>query len=222
MNDIHDDKLRELARDYHEPPRALSTERRDELWKRIEATRGGAQPDITPLVRPNRITRFLWPVAAAALLLLGIGIGQRSQRPAEQPLAVIETDTTESWSPTSTEAVYRLVAREFLQRTDAKLTEFRQAALSPTPGGGSAPPVQFGWAGDLLLHTRLLMDSPAADSPELERLLRDLELILAQIVQLTAESDPQERKAIRDNIEKRSLLWRVRDEIPADGPTRGA
>ena len=222
MNDIHDDKLRELARDYHEPPRALSTERREEMWKRIEAMRAGGPSHVTPLPHTNRITRFLWPVAAAALLLLGIGIGQRSQKSPVGPIAVAESEPNERWSQHSAEAMYRLVAREFLQRTDTKLTEFRQAALSPTPGGGAAPPMQFGWAGDLLLHTRLLMDSPAADSPELERLLRDLELILAQIVQLTAESDPQERKSIRDSIEKRSLLLRVRDEIPADGSTRGA
>ena len=41
------------------------------------------------------------------------------------------------------------------------------------------------WAGGLLLQTRLLLDSPVADDPEMQELLEELELVLAQIVSLS-------------------------------------
>jgi hypothetical protein len=242
-----DDLVRDLARDYNEPPAEMSAEKREQLWTRIQKTRGieSARPRVRSSVQRSpapspmgaRITQILWPVAAAAILLIGITIGRQISEPngsvvdAESggvtpSIGLVENDDagdategSDRWSQPTSEAMYRLAAGRYLARTDALLTEFRQAAVSPTPGmpgaGAGVNPPMLGWAGDLLLETRLLQDSPLGKNAELSRLLNDLELILAQIVQMADEANPRERELIRESIEQRSLLFRVREEIPA-------
>jgi hypothetical protein len=76
------------------------------------------------------------------------------------------------------------------------------------------------WARDLLTSTRLLLDSPAADDPRRVRLLQDLELVLAQIVQLSPTAEARERELIEGTIRDGHVMTRLRTAIPA-GPTRG-
>jgi hypothetical protein len=71
------------------------------------------------------------------------------------------------------------------------------------------------WARDVLTSTRLLLDSPASDDPEMRSLLQDLELVLAQIVQRTGQPDPLEDEMIDWTIEDRDLLPRLRRAVPA-------
>jgi hypothetical protein len=65
-------------------------------------------------------------------------------------------------------------------------------------------------AHDLLVTTRLLMDSRAAANPRLRDLLQDLELTLAQIARLQNAPTRDELKLIADAVEQHDIVPRIR------------
>jgi hypothetical protein len=71
------------------------------------------------------------------------------------------------------------------------------------------------WARDLLASTRLLMDSPAGEDPGRRQLLEDLELVLAQIVQLDPNAPAEDRAQLQRSIAREQVLTRIRSSIPA-------
>jgi len=68
-------------------------------------------------------------------------------------------------------------------------------------------------ATDLLSTTRLLIDSPAAGNPDLRSLMSDLELVLAQIVQLRQQPYRGEIDLIADALQERELLPRIHTAV---------
>jgi hypothetical protein len=226
--DRHDEpgdrKLDELLESYNQPPAAIDGLARERMWQRIQAARAGAirsRHRRSPTPRPQwGKGKLWWPVTAAALLVLGLAIGRQlpddaKLRGEEEPA---EVTTGERWSQPTAEALFRLVAQQVLRRSETLLTEYRHAEAEPL-----AAPSATDWAGQLLVQTRLLIDSPAAKEPQLRQLLRDLELILAQIVQTTDESSPEDRAWIREGLARRSILLRLRNELaPAVNAPKGA
>jgi hypothetical protein len=104
-----------------------------------------------------------------------------------------------------------MAALEHLQLVETFLTVFRtEAAAQPME---MAP----GAARELLLTTRLVLDSPAGRDVRLAELLQDVELVLAQIASLSGEHDPQELDLIDQGMEQRRVLLRLR-AIGPDGP----
>ena len=160
------------------------------------------------------------------MLVIGIGIGRLLPSDnASTTGSKVASAPSEAprWSQETTEALYLLATRDYLDRTATLLTEFRQAALRPVPEMNSSPgDGTVRWAGDLLLETRLLLDSPASEDARLRTLLSDLELILAEIVQLTEAASPQEREQLRRSLEERSVFLRLQQVIPAQNRSRGA
>ena len=205
MNDDRfDELLRQAAQDYHRPPATP----RDELWARIAAARAGRRRTIarSPVLR--------WGVGIAAVLALGIAIGRWSAPGSP------EASRVPAPSDRASTLVYQLAAAQYLSRTEALLTGFR----SETHAG--APMTQLSaQARDLLCTTRLMLDSPAAQDVRLKSLLEDLELVLAQIAQLTPRGDREDVRLINQGLEQRSVLLRLRTTSPA-GPgsarTQGA
>ena len=206
MFDNDEDKfaewLQHAAKTYHAP---RSTPR-DEMWPRIEAAR-------IRRVRPW----MRWTLAAAAVLLLGIGIGrwtaqQRTGGRAGTPVASADTSNRDM--------VYEVAATQYLSRTETFLTGFRADLRA-----GRADTRFPGQARDLLTTTRLLLDSPAADDPRMRGLLEDLELVLVQISQLPAARQRHDTDLITQGMDQRSVLPKLRSAIPA-GPvpvrTQGA
>ena len=113
------------------------------------------------------------------------------------------------------EGPYQVAAYRHLENAEALLTAFR------TDSRDARMDAQLStWARDLLSNTRLLLDSPAADDPQRARLLGDLELVLAQIVQLSPGAAAQDRELIEGSIQSGQVMTRLRTAIPA-GPTRG-
>ena len=198
--------LAEALRDYNPPPATP----RDRLWARIETERAVREGRPRPFWR----SPWLWlPAAAAALLVLGIAIGRDTLRhDAERALATLEQEHGRE----KTALIYRLAATPVLSRSEALLTQFRSASLAP-----GADAEQAGWAGELLLETRLLLDSPAAADPQLGRLLEDLELMLIQIAQAAASGDPADRRLVAEGLQQRGLLSRLRAQIPAGDIPKG-
>ncbi len=139
--------------------------------------------------------------------MLGIGIGRLvwlSGRPEAAAPGVAP-------APSAPSAAYRVVAAQYLARSEALLTDFRSESRR-----GRLDPQFMASARDLLATTRLMLDSPAADDPHLNALLQDLELVLAQIAQLPAEPGRQDDiDLINQGLNQRSVLSRLRAAAPA-------
>jgi hypothetical protein len=104
------------------------------------------------------------------------------------------------------------VATEYFSRTEALITQFRSS---------SANGELTEWAQKLLVDTRLLLDSPVSHDPELKYLLKDLEIVLAQIVQLQGHREQKDIQWINDGLNRRAILMRLRMNVPPGLGTQG-
>lgn len=125
------------------------------------------------------------------------------------------TDQTKGTQRGSGQVPYQVATIRHLANAEALLTAFRSDSRDAKMDAQLSK-----WARDLLANTRLLLDSPAADDPQRARLLGDLELVLAEIVQLSPGSAAQDRDLIEGSIRNGHVITRLRSAIPA-GPTRG-
>jgi hypothetical protein len=110
--------------------------------------------------------------------------------------------------------VYDAATTRYLGQTAALLV-----ALPGEMRAGHTDKQFIAHAGDLLLTTRMLIDSPASTDPSMRNLLEDLELVLAQIVRLQSERGRTEMDLINQALEQRDVLPRLRSafaEISAD------
>jgi hypothetical protein len=199
MNDDQlDQRLREAARSYNAPPETP----REEMWARIQAGRRSSRRVFE--LRPRRV---LWAAAAAAVLALGIGIGRVS----------LEPEATAWVGPSANTTTYRLAAEEHLSQSEAFLTLFRTSIEERAD-----PRLASASARQLLATNRLLLDSPAAVEPGTRLLLEDLELVLAEIAQLSPGSRDEDLQLIRDGLERANVVPRLRTAVPAGAaPTQG-
>jgi hypothetical protein len=110
--------------------------------------------------------------------------------------------------------LYHAAAVQTLVQAEALLTAYR--ANGDATRDPQAMQQAAHWARDVLSSTRLLMDSPAARDPKMRALFTDLELVLAQIVQLSgAPLQAAERDLIERAMRERDLLPRLRTAVPA-------
>jgi hypothetical protein len=111
------------------------------------------------------------------------------------------------------QALYKTAAAQTLVQAEALLTAYRADQGSRDP---QAMQQAARWARDVLSSTRLLIDSPAGRDPQMRALFNDLELILAQLVQLSGTSlQANERELIDRAMRDRDLLPRLRSVVPA-------
>jgi hypothetical protein len=189
------------AKEYHRPPEPP----REAIWRAIQAERRAERA-----IRPEPRRWVPWAAAAAALLAVGVGIGRLTQpglSPARAPVA--------SWGPSAAaprvnEAAYRLTTLEHLGQSEAFLTLFRASVRT-----GGQERLASATARQLLATNRLLLDSPAATDRKTRVLLEDLELVLAEIAQLAADAQPDDRALIREGMDRGGVLSRLRTEVPA-------
>jgi len=139
---------------------------------------------------------------------LAFGLGRMSAPPTPAEHAA-EPPSRRAAEPPST--AHRLVAAEYLGRTEVFLTDFRVAAASGAPDETASRE-----ARRLLGTARLLLDSPAAEDVRLRMLLEDLELVLAEIAQLQRERR-EDLNLITDGLDQRGTLGRLRAAVPAGG-----
>jgi hypothetical protein len=206
-DDRMDERILEAAQAYHAPPPAP----REEMWARIAAARraGGGTPGANaPRVLPIRHWRWAGlAAAAAAILAVGVGIGRVSVAPHDTVWEARSANT----------AAYRVAAQEHLGQSEAFLTLFR---ASVRPDGDHR--LAAASARQLLASNRLLLDSPAATDRAIRLLLEDLELVLAEIAQLSPSSRAEDLELIREGIEQGDVMPRLRTAVPAgSAPTQG-
>ena len=200
-DDRFEERLSEVARDYHRPPETP----REEMWTAIEAGRRRRAAPRIFIFQPA----WRWGLGMAAVLLLGIAIGRMlGPRTASVSSAPIP-DTTRGGS----DVAYSVAAVQYLNSTETLLTGFRADARA-----GRVDTLFVDQARELLTSTRLLLQSPAGQDPHLKPLLEDLELVLAQIARLPGRGrDTLDVDLIAQGMDQQSVLTRLRTAIPA-GP----
>ena len=194
-------ELRAAAQSYNEPP-ALSKADLDDMWSAIESESFGA----TRATRQRGRWNLRPLLALAATLVLGVAIGRLSARSAGDAPPVAQTMARND--SLAVPEPYHSTTSRYLGQTAALL-----ATLPAEVHGGSGDERFVGRAQDLLLTTRLLLDSPAATDPRIRTLLDDLELVLAQIVRLQTDQGGEELDLIRQALEQRDVLPRLRTAV---------
>jgi hypothetical protein len=228
MDDRFDDLLRDSAREYNDPPETP----REELWQRIVAAREADKTtpkEKTQEVDPRRVLPFrrlpnmppnrplTWAAGIAAVLALGIGLGRMS---VNQPATVATTAPSPAVvaAPRVSGVAYRVATTEHLSQSEAFLTLFRASVRAK---GNER--LASATARQLLATNRLLLDSPAADDARTRLLLQDLELVLAEIAQLSPQPRSRDLELIKEGLEQGGVLSRLRIAVPAGtSATQGA
>ena len=118
----------------------------------------------------------------------------------------------------STRLAYRLVMLQHMAGSEAMITAFRASARR-----GEVDAQMARWAHELLGTTRLLESSPAAADPTMRRMLQDLDLVIAQIVQYASHgtTNPEELDLIERSIQTRGIMTKLRGTTPTRGLTAG-
>ncbi|MBL8960085.1 MAG: hypothetical protein JNJ98_09545 [Gemmatimonadetes bacterium] len=196
----------DAAADYNRPP---ATVPREAMWSAIRAGVATAPASgATPSIGGRWTLRRVGPMVAAAAVLVavayqaGVTTGARRATPATPP-------ATRDASP-----VYDVATRDLFDRAEVLLTTTRSSL-----GDAAVDPAVTRWAQDMLSETRLLLDSPAAATPERRALLEDLELTLAKIVRLSSAASADDKTLVDRSLRDGDLLSRLRTSVPA--PVRG-
>jgi len=197
-----DEQFGDLVRELDPQPEVP----RAEIWAGVAAARRFQRP-------VRRAYGWVWGTSLAATLALGFGLGRlwpsaSGGTPVGLPAGSTQVELTSGLLPPVPPG-----AIDYLARTEALLASFPVDA-----GRGHAPEVA-GWARQLLLDTRLMIDSPIGHDDALVRLLQDLELLLAQIASLPAHNPQQEILLIEEGIRQNRVMARLRLAAGTAGAT---
>jgi hypothetical protein len=209
MNDERFDELmRDAAHTYNRPPEVPPLEA---MWDVIEQRRQNSPRLVEDgrirdpfLSRKNRPwLRQPW-LRMAAMLVLGLILGRAS-------VALVSEPEPEVIPPPTGEAVarpYQSITINYLGETAALLVDL------PTELEGERTDSLFiDRADDLLLRTRLLLESPATADPALRALLEDVEVVLVQVVRLPEKNDPTRTELLREALEQNNVMPRIRNAV---------
>jgi hypothetical protein len=206
-HDRFDELLREAARTYHRPPDEREMPL-DDIWERVEA-------QAFPFTA--RSPRYAQWLRIAAALVVGVGIGRVSFATGHRTAApVVATASPEQ----PRRAEQQPAADASQQSVDPATSRYlgQAAALLialPAETNAGRPDQPFiTRANELLLTTRLLLDSPSGSDTSLRNLLEDLELVLVQVVRLQKERTPSRRtelELIQQALDQRDVIPRLRD-----------
>ena len=202
-DDRFDAWLREASAEYNAPPNAPVP--REEMWRAIAAARASRQAP-----GASRLMRGPWSLAAAAAVLLavGIGIGRITGSGGVETLPPVAADTV------LPSASYGIAAARHLTSAEAFVTAVRMSSYA---AGDTT--IQR-WARELLTDTRLLLDSPAGSDSRRRALLQDLELVLVQVLELENSRTSDTNELLLDKTQQDQLLTRLRANVPAGPPAR--
>jgi hypothetical protein len=199
--DRFDELLDDAARTYNRPP----DERQmplDDIWDAVQ---------VQAFAATRRPARYVQWLRIAAALVIGVGIGRLSLLTATSrpPTSVAKADS----------APRNQVANALTQPLDPATSRYlgQAAALLialPSETNVGRPDEAFiKRANELLLTTRLLLDSQSGSDPGLRNLLEDLELVLVQVVRLEKERTPSRRtemELIQQALDQRDVIPRLR------------
>jgi hypothetical protein len=204
--------LLSAMRDAYNPPPPAP---REEMWSVIGQRLGvisleGARRERSVRTAMSKRRWSALAVAAAALLVMGIGLGRWSIAPVDVPIAATELDR----EPGAGAESFRFAAMSHLSRTEALLTMIGSDARV-----GRVDTEVGDWGRALLLQTRLLIDSPASGDPLMLALLEDLEIILIQVARLSSgrfddATATGELDLITEGLTDNNMMLRIRSVLP--------
>lgn len=198
MEDHKLDQLLEDARTSYRVPPAPAVEA---IWQAVEAEA------FAPRIETRRTLdwRFAGMLAAASLVI-GIFGGRWSASVA--PTAVMAPAANAEAGFSQVAGSYRHTTEEVLGRTAVLLAALR----SPDARNVNALQVSD-QAQRLLGNVRLLLDSPAAADPQMQTLLLDLELTLAQVARMQPARGESDLTMINDAVAHREIVPRIRSAV---------
>jgi hypothetical protein len=221
LDDGFEDRLKDATSDYNAPPETPT----EAMWAAIQARRAAEGKEAeTAETRDTRVLPFRsvrtfrsvrpFGLAAgiAAVLALGFALGRVSEKGAPAPApATVAVETPGR----SGDAAYRVATTEHLSQSETFLTLFRASVR----GGGGNGQLASATARQLLATNRLLMDSPAASDGRTRALLQDLELVLAEIAQLSPQPRSRDLDLIEEGLDEGGVLSRLRTAVPSGAST---
>ncbi|MDF3052291.1 MAG: hypothetical protein K0S19_396 [Geminicoccaceae bacterium] len=199
LDDRFDDQLRDAARDYNAPPETP----REEMWAAIQAKRLERAVDNEAEKAEEKEAERRKEEHQRVLPFRPVRSFRPYRLPPQPPVAVVP-------APQVSDVAYRLAATEHLSQAESFLTLFR---TSIRQGGNEQ--LASATARQLLATNRLLLDSRAASDRRTRLLLQDLELVLAQIAQLSGEPSSPDLDLIREGLEDSGVMSRLRTAVPS-------
>jgi hypothetical protein len=158
-------------------------------------------------------------MAAAAILVVGIGIG-RAFGPGAPGGSTVGSETALAGNEAHIRVPdFQTVAADYLMDTEAFMTLLRADAREGRLDGDMGS-----WARALLLQTRFLMESERDPDPAVRRLLEDVELILVEVARVPVDDESrasEELKWIDEGLESQGLLPRLRAVTPVGAGMAG-
>jgi len=211
---MNDERFEELMRDAAVTYRKVPDTDFESMWTAVEGRRAKSEgrDNIVPFASSTRPSPFALRssqiLAIAATLVIGIALGRASMSLGTAPSAPAAVQKV-AVANTSEPQPYEAETSKYLGQTAALLI-----ALPSEVRAGRADEQFVGRAGELLSRTRLLLDSPAANDPQMRNLLEDLELVLAQVVRLQNNAtDRTELDLINRALEQRDVIPRLRTAV---------
>ena len=185
---MSEERMEEMLQELKASYRVPSETPREEMWSAISSRLDAPQAEVLDISIARRRRAFTasgavgWAAAAAAVLLVGVGLGRMTAPEGGEwaPIATMQM------TPTS----MAFAAQDHMRRTESLLTMVRADART-----GRIDPTTARWARGLLSQTRLLMDAQDDATPRMNDLLLDLELVLAQIVGVAETGSMDEGRA---------------------------
>ncbi len=185
---MSEERMEEMLQELKASYRVPSETPREEMWSAISSRLDAPQTEVLDISIARRRRAFTasgavgWAAAAAAVLLLGVGLGRMTAPEGGEraPIATMQM-TPKSMA---------FAAQDHMRRTESLLTMVRADART-----GRIDPTTARWARGLLSQTRLLMDAQDDATPRMNDLLLDLELVLAQIVGVAETGSMDEGRA---------------------------
>src|SRR5262245_52173456 len=209
---MHDDKFDEFLRretdGYGEPV----TPPAEAIWAAIER-------DVARAIQPgagNAERRFvskqpLWigiGLALAATLVIGVAVGRWSASSTTARPVTARREVPDDSARAA--AVAQASVLQYLGEAEVFLTAVRADLKS-----GRKDNDRTERSRQLLSRTRLLLSSREPRSPAVDLLLRDLELLLAEISALPPAGRPMDERLIDERLRHGTILPRIRTTLPA-------
>jgi len=200
QEDRFEQLLRDASQSYNIPPTADA----EAMWSAIEAEHFGAQD--AKVIQHRRAWYTSSWLRVAAALVTGVGIGRVSiDSPVAHSDAQVHTAITDSVAPLQSASVMNDPATlRYIGQTVALLASFESDIEIPRTDTAVAAR-----AKDLLLTTRLLLDSQQNSDPIVTALLEDLELVLVQIVQMPPKRNASDVDLIKEAMQQRDVMPRL-------------
>jgi hypothetical protein len=199
--------LADLPRTFRPPVDA----RYDEMWSVIEAEHFDAAEKRQSLSR-RAFAVAPW-LAVAAALLIGVAIGRKSAPALPQTLAATTTSVQAPAASTPGADAYRDQTTRYLEQAASLLISLPNPARSDRLASSPRNSDLADRASDLLVTTRLLLDSPASQDPKLHGLLEDLELVFAQIARLRVDRSKSDLDLIHQAVEQGNVISRLNSAV---------